>query len=142
MMIQSCRWVLPFSRQFTTTFVTYIPFLPWRWKMALLKTYLSSFYKSAGVLHMMPTGDNMDYTGESNGISHWNIWVLNLVKCFSAMSASPRKDPKSPFQGIMKGSQCMHPYEPNTDFHQQRRNMWVGLVIATQQVVHSMANPF
>lgn len=63
------RWVLPFSRQFTTTFVTYIPFLPWQWKMALLKIYLANFYKAAGLLHMMPTGDQMNYTGKSFALS-------------------------------------------------------------------------
>ena len=31
--------------------------------MAFLKMYLYSFYKSAGLLHMMPSGEDMDYTG-------------------------------------------------------------------------------
>ncbi len=59
-----CRWVLPFSRQFTTTFVSYAPIVPWTWKMALLKNYLSSkFYSASGLQHMIPAGSDMDYTG-------------------------------------------------------------------------------
>lgn len=77
------RWVLPFSRQFTTTFVSYAPIIPWRWKMAMLKSYLSSnFYRVSGIQHVIPTGEDMDYTGTT---LLWNLdlevtmWAWNVV---------------------------------------------------------------
>jgi hypothetical protein len=64
--------------------VTYIPFLPWQLKMALLKAYLSRFYRKAGLLHMMPTCQSMDYTGDCSfffeEMPH-AIWRRPLLTC-------------------------------------------------------------
>ncbi|KAK9828833.1 hypothetical protein WJX72_002308 [[Myrmecia] bisecta] len=63
------RWVLPFSRQFTTTFLAYMPLVPWHWKMALTRRYLiNRFYKPCGLKHMAPSGppSEQDYTGQCN----------------------------------------------------------------------------
>ena len=62
-----CRWILPFSRQFTVTAMSYMPLIPWRWKMAAVKHYLRHcFYGRAGLPHVAPpeTEVEMDYTGE------------------------------------------------------------------------------
>lgn len=61
-----CRWILPFSRQFTVTALTYVPFVPWRWKMALVRLYLRRrYYSKAGIAHVAPSEStaDMDYTG-------------------------------------------------------------------------------
>ena len=63
---QCCRWILPFSRQFTITAMTYVPLVPWRLKMALVRFYLRRcFYGPAGLIHAAPAGAvaAMDYTG-------------------------------------------------------------------------------
>ena len=62
-----CRWILPFSRQFSVTAMTYVPLIPWRWKMACVKHYLRQhFYSPAGLPHVAPpqTEVGMEYTGE------------------------------------------------------------------------------
>lgn len=61
-----CRWILPFSRQFTVTALTYVPLVPWRLKMAVVQLYLRTcFYSPARLSHVAPAEatDDMDYTG-------------------------------------------------------------------------------
>jgi len=63
---QQRRWILPFSRQFTITWMTYMPLVPWRWKMALVRLYLRRcFYGPARLMHAAPTGaaSAQDFTG-------------------------------------------------------------------------------
>ncbi|KAK9827287.1 hypothetical protein WJX81_000437 [Elliptochloris bilobata] len=66
---QADRWILPFSRQFTVTAMTYMPIVPWRWKMALVRGYLRGrYYSPASLTHVAPaeTEVGMDYTGQCN----------------------------------------------------------------------------
>ena len=61
-----CRWILPFSRQFTVTALTYVPLVPWRLKMVVVQLYLRTcFYSPARLSHVAPAEatDGMDYTG-------------------------------------------------------------------------------
>lgn len=46
--------------------ISQMPLLPWAWKMALMRAWLSrGFFRPAGLVHMMPSGDasQMDYAG-------------------------------------------------------------------------------
>ena len=77
MWAQPCRWILPFSRQFTVTAITYVPLIPWRWKMACVKHYLRQhFYSQARLSHVAPpeTEARMDYTGEPS-----KSWALQMM---------------------------------------------------------------
>ncbi len=84
--------MLPFSRQFTATAISYIPLLPWRWKMAAMEWYLrGAFYRPCHMDHMAPTGGacDKDYTGQPyaarsqsaviNSVSDHMLLALRLV---------------------------------------------------------------
>ena len=85
------RWILPFSRQFTVTAMSYTPLIPWRWKMAAVKHYLRHhFYSRAGLPHVAPpeTEVGMDYTGETK-----MIWALSSdQRCLLTISAGQCND--------------------------------------------------
>ena len=62
----ACRWIIPFSRQFLSSAICLTPLIPWAWKMALVKAWLTQcYYKPCHLEHLIPTGGpkDMNYTG-------------------------------------------------------------------------------
>lgn len=65
-----CSWVLPFSRQYTVTAVSFLPLVSWPLKVKLVQWYLRrNFFKPCGLANVPPTGrlDEQDWGGERAG---------------------------------------------------------------------------